>query len=183
MFRRLLLAALGASTFALAGCPMPPSSAARVREAATDLNTNTRFGRMESARDQSAVAPSEREDFVAHRRAWGKSAPGLADYEMVGAHMAKDENDAEVSVRYSWVPPGRGRSPPPRSCASAGTTTKATGCSSGKRASRETSASSESLCPPTRRPPLARTYSFRRSAWEATERPEGGLDRLKTNED
>jgi len=88
----------------LTGCPMPLSPAARMQEAAIELNTNSRFGRMELAVEH--VAPTERDEFVAHRRGWG-SRVQLADYEMVGARM-KGDDDAEISVRYSWYHPDDG---------------------------------------------------------------------------
>jgi hypothetical protein len=100
--RPAVLAALAASL--LAGCPMPPTPAARMQDAAIELNTNSRFGRMELAMER--VAPAERDEFIAHRRGWG-SALQLADYEMVGARMA-DEDNAEVSVKYAWYRPDDG---------------------------------------------------------------------------
>jgi hypothetical protein len=97
---RRIVILLGAASIAFAtGCPMPPSPAADMQNAAIELNTNIRFGRMELAIEH--VAPTAREDFLAHRRAWGNSVQ-LADYEMVGAHMEKGDEAAEVSVRYSW---------------------------------------------------------------------------------
>jgi hypothetical protein len=98
------LLALAVASSVLAGCPMPPTPAARMQEAAIDLNTNIRFGRMELAMEH--VAPSERDEFIAHRRGWGSSLQ-LADYEMVGARM-HDEDNAEVSVKYAWYRPEDG---------------------------------------------------------------------------
>jgi hypothetical protein len=100
--RRMLFAL---APLVLAGCPMPPSAGARMQEAAMELNTNTRFGRMELAVEH--VAPTEREEFIAHRRGWG-SRIHLADYEMVGARMGKNDEDAEVSVKYAWYRPDEG---------------------------------------------------------------------------
>ena len=100
--RQVVVSALAASL--LAGCPMPPSPAARMQEAAIELNTNVRFGRMELAIEH--VAPKERDEFISHRKAWG-SILQLADYEMVGARM-KDEDNAEVSVKYAWYRPEEG---------------------------------------------------------------------------
>jgi hypothetical protein len=102
---RPLALALGTlSLLALPACPMPPSQAARMQEAATDLNTNVRFGRMELAMEH--VAPDARESFISHRRLWG-SRIHLADYELVGASM-KDDDNAEVSVKYAWFHPDEG---------------------------------------------------------------------------
>src|SRR5258706_5883318 len=63
----------------LPACPAPQTPGARMQEAATDLNTHTRFGRMELAMEH--VAPTEREEFLQHRRAWG-GIGRIADYEM-----------------------------------------------------------------------------------------------------
>ncbi len=94
-------AALVAATAALflTGCPLghmsPP---ARAQEAATELNVNSRFGRMEVATEQ--VAPAQREAFLERHKAWG-GAVRIADYEMAGFKM-KGEEDAETLVRISW---------------------------------------------------------------------------------
>ena len=102
---RRIVIVLGVASLALVvGCPMPPSPAAQMQTTAIDFNTNVRFGRMELAIEH--VAPKEREEFMEHRKGWG-STVHLADYEMVGAHM-KSEEDAEVSVRYSWYRPDQG---------------------------------------------------------------------------
>jgi hypothetical protein len=82
----------------LTACPMPLSNAARMQEAASDFNTNVRFGRMSLAVEK--VAPKEREEFLAHRRGWGETLQ-LADYELLSAKMVKD-GEAEVVVKYDW---------------------------------------------------------------------------------
>lgn len=74
------------------------SGPARAQEAASDLNLNTRFGRMEIANE--FVAPSAREQFAEHHKAWG-SRIRVADYEMAGLKM-KGSSDAEVFVRVAW---------------------------------------------------------------------------------
>ena len=86
-----------ASSLFLLGCPhqSPP---ARAQEAATELNINTRFGRMELAAEK--VAPAAREAFLARRRAWGGNVR-VADYEMASFRM-KGETDAEMVVKVAW---------------------------------------------------------------------------------
>ena len=57
-----------------------------MQEAASDFNTNVRFGRMSLAVEK--VSPKEREDFLARRKQWGERVQ-LADYELVSAKMVK----------------------------------------------------------------------------------------------
>jgi len=86
---------------ALAACAAPPGAMARAQEAAQELNLDTRFGRTELAMDR--VAPSAREAFAAHHRAWG-TAVRVADVELAGMH-AKGERNVEVVVRVAWYRP------------------------------------------------------------------------------
>lgn len=84
----------------LSGCAIvaPMSPSARAQETATELNVNSRFGRMELATEH--VAPEQRELWVQRHKAWG-GAIRVADYEMAGFKM-KGDNDAETLVRVSW---------------------------------------------------------------------------------
>jgi len=84
----------------LSGCAIvaPMSPSARAQETATELNVNSRFGRMELATEH--VAPSHREAWLQHHRAWGGNVR-VADYEMAGFKM-KGDNEAETLVRLSW---------------------------------------------------------------------------------
>jgi hypothetical protein len=97
---KLLLAAVFSVSVALLGCPVghlsPP---ARAQEAATELNVNTRFGRMELAAEK--VSPEHREAFLLRRKAWG-STVRVADYELAGLQMKKGEADADVLVKVAW---------------------------------------------------------------------------------
>lgn len=87
------------SSVLLLGCPVAHQSPpARAQEAATELNVNTRFGRMELAAER--VAPSAREAFLARRRAWGGNVR-VADYELAGFAM-KGDADAEMLVKVAW---------------------------------------------------------------------------------
>jgi len=89
---------LAFAVLSLPACPAPQTAGARMQEEASELNTNTRFGRMELAMER--VAPSEREEFLQHRRFWG-GAVRIADYELVGAKLTADE-DADVTIRVAW---------------------------------------------------------------------------------
>jgi hypothetical protein len=88
----------------LTACPAPPTTGARIQEAASDLNTHSRFGRMELAMER--VAPTMRDEFLQHRRAWGGEVR-LADYELTGARLTAAE-DADVTIKYSWYRPAEG---------------------------------------------------------------------------
>src|SRR5438067_10312587 len=89
---------------ALAACFSQPHGAAKVQEVATELNVNTRFGRMEMAAEQ--VAPKEREEFLRHRTGWGGRIR-VADAEIIGLSM-KGDDDADVTLRVAWFRPDEG---------------------------------------------------------------------------
>ncbi len=82
----------------VAGCPMPDSAAARMQSAASDFNTDVRFGRLSLAVEK--VSPKEREEFLARRKTWTGRVE-IADYELISAKMLGNE-DAEVVVKYDW---------------------------------------------------------------------------------
>jgi hypothetical protein len=85
--------------FVLLGCPVGHQSPpARAQEAATELNTNTRFGRLELATER--VAPKSKEAFLVRRKAWG-AAVRVADYELAGFEM-RGKEDAEMIVKVAW---------------------------------------------------------------------------------
>jgi hypothetical protein len=88
-----------ASVLVLAGCPaMHQAPPARAQEAATELNLNAKFGRMELAAER--VSPKARDTFFEHRKSWGGKIR-VADYELQGLKM-QGETDADVFVRVSW---------------------------------------------------------------------------------
>jgi hypothetical protein len=91
------------AVLALAGgaCASPPGSLAAAREAAQALNLDARFGRNELAMDH--VAPSARDEYAAHHRAWG-SGVRVADVEMSGMKPQGD-HDVDVIVRVGWYRP------------------------------------------------------------------------------
>lgn len=77
------------------------SRPARMQEAATELNLNARFGRMELASER--VAPQGRPAFFGHRKVWGNRVR-IVDSELVGVKFEKDESEAQASVRIAWQP-------------------------------------------------------------------------------
>lgn len=84
----------------LCGCPVAhQSAAARAQEAASELNVNTRFGRMEMAAQH--VAPKAKQQFFERRKAWGAKIR-VADYELAGMRLLKGEEDAEMLVKVAW---------------------------------------------------------------------------------
>jgi hypothetical protein len=83
---------------------MPPTSAARLQEAALDANVNARFGRMELATER--ISAKLRADFLKHRAAWGNKIR-VADSELAGVSL-KDDDHAEVLVRVAWFRPEEG---------------------------------------------------------------------------
>lgn len=91
---------LVAGLLGLAACSAvaPMSAASRAQETATDLNTNTRFGRLELATEN--VDAANREKFLMQHKAWGNSIR-IADYEMSGFKI-KDSELAETLVTVSW---------------------------------------------------------------------------------
>lgn len=90
----LLLAALLPLAVGCAGS----SPGARAQEAATALNLDSRFGRIELAVEK--VAPTSREMFLSHRQGWGNKVR-VVDSELAGIKMPKDD-EAEVFVRVAW---------------------------------------------------------------------------------
>ena len=102
--RRILALVSSACPVVLAalsvGCAIvaPMSASARAQETATELNTHSRFGRLELATEH--VDAKERDAFIGRHKSWG-NAIRVADYEMAGFKM-KGDNDAETLVRVSW---------------------------------------------------------------------------------
>jgi hypothetical protein len=88
-----------AAALVLLGCPAHQSTQARMQEAAQELNVNARFGRMEMAAEH--VAPTAKEQFFERRKAWGNRVR-VADYEVAGMRLAKDNEDAEMIVKIAW---------------------------------------------------------------------------------
>ena len=87
-------------SMALSGCALASQSKpARAQETALELNLNARFGRMELAAEH--VAEPARAAFFDKRRGWGTSIR-VADYDMTGLRMLKNDEDCETTVRVAW---------------------------------------------------------------------------------
>lgn len=71
---------------------------ARAQEAANELNTNQRFGRMELVAER--VSEASREKFFERRKQWGGRIQ-VADSEVMGFKMKGDSN-AEVMLKIGW---------------------------------------------------------------------------------
>jgi len=98
--RKLLALAVPALAMALLGCLVGQQSpGARAQEAASELNVNARFGRLEIATEH--VAPKAKEQFMERRRAWGTKIR-VADWEMAGVKLLQGSTDAEAFVRIAW---------------------------------------------------------------------------------
>lgn len=94
--RRLLLA-LGLSLFC--GCMQPPSNAARLTEAAREMNLAARFGRLDLAAEHTANGA--REHFLKRRVQWGGDVR-VVDVQLSGLDM-KDDTNAVVHVDVAWM--------------------------------------------------------------------------------
>ena len=89
------------SALALGGCLANQSKAAKLQDAAQNLNTATRFGRMDIASEM--VAEKSLTDFMRKHVAWGRELR-LIDLEFQGVQMtSKDE--ASVFVAVGWQRP------------------------------------------------------------------------------
>jgi hypothetical protein len=89
------------SLIGVIGCSALPNPMARAQEAVQEFNTNTRYGRNETALEH--VAPAARDAFLSHHHAWGSNVQ-IADVELDGLHR-KSDHDAEVTVHVSWYRP------------------------------------------------------------------------------
>ncbi len=90
-----------ASALVIAGCPAPLAREARAQDAAQELNTQARFGRLSVAIEN--VAPEEREAYTKRHQGWGGPVR-VSDSEMAGMKM-KGPEDAEFAVRIAWFRP------------------------------------------------------------------------------
>lgn len=96
-----LSAIIGFSFVGGAGCLNSSSGAAAAQEAARELTTNLRFGRMEMVMEH--VSASEASVYMAQHKSWG-STIRIADAELAGLRMvSKDE--ATITVAVSWYEP------------------------------------------------------------------------------
>ncbi len=70
----------------------------RMQDAANDLTTSTRFGRMDMALER--VSHTSREDFIRKHAGWG-SAIRIADCDLSGLRLL-DKEHAAVTLTISW---------------------------------------------------------------------------------
>jgi hypothetical protein len=83
---------------AATGCLGNFSPAQRVQDAANDLSTATRFGRMDIALER--VSRSARDRFVREHATWGASIR-IVDCDIVGMRL-RDKEHADVMLVVSW---------------------------------------------------------------------------------
>jgi hypothetical protein len=95
LFRVVALLALAFAP----GCMAPPPPAERVTDAARELNTAARFGRLDIA--VGRTAEGARAEFLNRRSRWGEAIRVL-DVELVGLEM-QDGQHALVMVDVAWV--------------------------------------------------------------------------------
>ncbi|WP_437754698.1 hypothetical protein [Sorangium sp. So ce1389] len=95
--RRVLLAL---SLLSLASCGIAPSSSQRLTEAALEMNTAARFGRMDVALER--VGSRARQDFMSRHADWGTRIR-VVDVEFGGFEMTQ-RDEAEVYLDVLWLP-------------------------------------------------------------------------------
>jgi hypothetical protein len=95
------LASASLLALGLAGCFAPTSATQRLSDAAIDMNTAARFGRMDIAVEYVAVAA--REEFARRHAGWGKRVR-IVDIEFGGMDL-KEKDEAEVFVNVTWQRP------------------------------------------------------------------------------
>ena len=91
---RLLLVVFG-----LAGCWSPAAPAQRLTESAYEMNSATRWGRMDIAIDH--VGDSAREAFGKQHARWGRSIR-ILDVEFSGMSLKNKGTEGEVVVAVTW---------------------------------------------------------------------------------
>jgi hypothetical protein len=85
----------------MVACIMPPTPMAKAQETTQEFNSDMRFGRNETLLER--VAPSARNDFAEHHRAWGTDVR-IAELEVAGIRP-KGDHDVEVLVHVAWYRP------------------------------------------------------------------------------
>jgi hypothetical protein len=97
-----LVASLTALSAALTGCITPPASPSqRLAESANDMNTATRFGRMDIAMD--FVATAAQGDFKSRHMAWGRDV-WIVDLELLDVRI-DGRDEASVHLTVAWQRP------------------------------------------------------------------------------
>jgi hypothetical protein len=95
----LALSMLAGWELSMTGCVAPPPPSQRVSDAARDLNSAARFGRMDLALEHTA--DGARRHFQKHRERWGNEVRVL-DFELASLSM-KDNENATVFVDIQWM--------------------------------------------------------------------------------
>jgi hypothetical protein len=80
------------------GCVAPMTPVQRMQDAANDLTTATRFGRMDMALER--VSHDSRDEFVRKHAGWG-SAIRIADCDLSSLRLT-DKEHATVTLTVSW---------------------------------------------------------------------------------
>ena len=89
---------LALAAMSIAGCVAPMTPMQRMQDAANDLTTATRFGRMDMALLRVSVAG--RDEFVRKHAGWG-TVVRIADCDLSGLRL-KDKEHAQVTLTVSW---------------------------------------------------------------------------------
>jgi len=82
----------------LAGCFGAPTPGQRLTDSAYEMNTASRFGRMDIALDH--VAAKAKADFARRHAGWGRDVR-IVDFEFAGMNLLK-KDEADVYVAVSW---------------------------------------------------------------------------------
>lgn len=83
----------------LAGCYSPAAPMQRLTESAYEMNSATRWGRMDVAMDH--VGPDAREAWNKKHAGWGRSVR-IVDLEFGGMSLKQKGAEAEVIVTVTW---------------------------------------------------------------------------------
>jgi hypothetical protein len=86
------------AAFCLAGCMTPTTPTQRLADSANEMNTATRFGRMDIALEH--VGATARDEFMRQHSAWGRGLR-IVDVEVQGMNML-EQSEADVFLSVSW---------------------------------------------------------------------------------
>lgn len=92
-----LLLAIGCGTSLSCSAPLSPGQ--RLLDSAREMNTASRFGRMDVAAEHAE--PTSKQDFLRRRKSWGDDVRVL-DIEVAQVEI-KDPGHAEVRVEVAWT--------------------------------------------------------------------------------
>jgi hypothetical protein len=93
------IALLSAASCSLAlGCMTPMTPTQRLADSALEMNTATRFGRMDIALEH--VAAHARDAFFKKHASWGRGVR-IVDLEIAGMNM-REKDEADVFLSVAW---------------------------------------------------------------------------------